>query len=388
LASGQVGEDLRRKGDIVNWVGFVSSCVILIGPATAVADDDLPPMRWIQVAKDNRTFVEENTGRRFTPWGFNYDHDEKGTLLEDYWDADWPRVEDDFREMKDLGANVVRIHLQFAKFMDAVDRPNEKALAQLAKLLKLAEKTRLYLDLTGLGCYHKQDVPAWYDELSETDRWSAQASFWKAVAKRCAGSPAIFCYDLMNEPVVPGGKRKLRDWLGPPFAGSHFVQFITLDQNKRPRPDIARQWIKQMVAAVREHDRKHLITVGLVDWSLDRPGLTSGFVPEKIAGELDFLCVHIYPKTGKVDEALETLKGFAIGKPVVIEETFPLQCSMKEFARFMDESDKVAAGWIGFYWGKTQAELRRSNTIGDAITLQWLEFFAKKSRKGDEPKDR
>jgi len=34
--------------------------------------------------------------------------------------------------------------------------------------------------------------------------------------------------------------------------------------------------------------------VGLVDWSLDRPGLTSGFVPEKIAADLDFLCVHLY----------------------------------------------------------------------------------------------
>ena len=26
----------------------------------------------------------------------------------------------------------------------------------------------LYLDLTGLGCYHKKDVPAWYDKLAET----------------------------------------------------------------------------------------------------------------------------------------------------------------------------------------------------------------------------
>jgi aryl-phospho-beta-D-glucosidase BglC (GH1 family) len=183
--------------------------LVASAPGAGVAADDAiaqpAPLPWIQVAKDGRTFVEADSGRRFTPWGFNYDHDEKGALLEDYWDADWARVQEDFTEMKDLGANVVRIHLQFAKFMDAVDRPNEKALAQLNKLLKLAEKTRLYLDLTGLGCYHKQDVPAWYDELSEADRWSAQASFWNAVAKRCAGSPAVFCYDLMNEPVVPGG---------------------------------------------------------------------------------------------------------------------------------------------------------------------------------------
>src|SRR5262245_29461960 len=147
--------------------------------------DDSAKMPFIRVADDHRTFVLENSGKRFTPWGFNYDHDEKGDLIEDYWEKDWDRVAEDFREMKELGANVVRVHLQFGKFMDAADRPNEKALKQLDKLVKLAEKTRLYLDLTGLGCYHKRDVPAWYDELPETDRWAAQANFWKAVAGRC-----------------------------------------------------------------------------------------------------------------------------------------------------------------------------------------------------------
>jgi hypothetical protein len=358
-------------------IGLASMAILA---ASAGADDEAMP--WVRIAPAGRLFILEGTNQPFTPWGFNYDHDEKGTLLEDYWETDWRRVAEDFKEMKDLGANVVRIHLQFAKFMDGPERSNKKALQQLDKLLKLAQETQLYLDLTGLGCYHKKDVPEWYDKLSEADRWTAQANFWKAIARRCAGSPAIFCYDLMNEPVVPGGKRKPGDWLGPPFAGSHFVQVISLDQDQRPRPEIAQKWIKQLVAAIRAHDRKHLITVGLVDWSLDRPGLTSGFVPEKIAGALDFLCVHIYPKAKKVDEALETLKGFAAaGKPVVIEETFPLQCSMPEFTRFIAESEKHAAGWIGFYWGKTPAELRRGNTIADALMFQWLELFERKAKQ-------
>ena len=206
--------------------------------------------------------------------------------------------------MKKLGANVVRIHLQVGKFMDAADKPNEKAMDRLTKLVSLAEKERLYLDLTGLGCYHKAEVPAWYDKLSEKDRWDVQARFWKAVAGRCKDSPAIFCYDLMNEPVVPGGKRNDGDWLGPAFGGKHFTQVITLDQADHPRPDIARQWVKHLVGAIRKHDKRHLITVGLVDWSLDRPGLTSGFVPDKIAADLDFISVHLYPEKGKVDEAL------------------------------------------------------------------------------------
>jgi hypothetical protein len=50
-----------------------------------------------------------------------------------------------------------------------------------------------------------------------------QARFWQAVAGRCAESPAVFCYDLMNEPVVPGGQRTGGDWLGPAFGDKHFV---------------------------------------------------------------------------------------------------------------------------------------------------------------------
>lgn len=347
--------------------------------ATRAAEEPAAPLDWVRVDPDHRSFQLGSSGRRFLPRGFNYDHDETGRLLEDYWEAEWPKVESDFREMKQLGANLVRIHLQFGKFMRAPDQTDRAALGQLERLIRLAERTRLYLDLTGLGCYHKKDVPEWYDRLTERERWQAQARFWEAIAERCASSPAVFCYDLMNEPVVPGGKRKDGDWLGPPFAGKHFVQFLTLDQGGRPRPEIARLWVKSLVAAIRKHDRRHLVTVGLVDWSLDRPGLTSGTTPEAVAGDLDFLCVHIYPKGSEVDKAIDTLKGFAVGKPLLIEETFPLSCGLKDFEQFLTRAGDVSAGWVGFYWGKTPEELHRSKDIGDALMLGWLELFERTS---------
>ena len=194
---------------------------------------------WIRVSDDGKRFILAGSGKAFVPWGFNYDHEGDGKLLEDYWDEDWPAVESAFQEMKELGANVVRIHLQFGRFMKSPKEPRQHSLDQLAQLLKLAEQTGLYIDLTGLGCYHKDDVPEWYDELSEEDRWLAQAVFWEIVAKTCADSPAIFCYDLINEPVVPGGNKPRNDWLGPAFGGKHFVQFIALDRKNRNRPDVA-----------------------------------------------------------------------------------------------------------------------------------------------------
>lgn len=355
--------------------------LILVSLTQPAVSAELP---WIVVAPNKTSFAEES-GKSFVPWGFNYDHDHDGRLLEDYWLKEWTSVEAHFTQMKALGANVIRIHLQVAKFMEAIDKPNQTSLDQLTKLVKLAEHEQLYLDLTGLGCYHKQDVPAWYEQLSEQDRWAAQANFWRAIVRRCAASPAIFCYDLMNEPVVPGGKRNDGDWLGGPFGDKYFVQFITLDQRQRPRPEIARLWIKQLVAAIREQDKRHLITVGLVDWSLDRPGLTSGFVPAEVTGDLDFIAVHLYPKRDQIDESLKTLAGFAIGKPVIIEETFPLGCSPQELESFIDASKVHATGWIGFYWGKTPDELRSGTTIAEAITLDWLNLFQRMAKRMKTP---
>src|SRR2546421_12756510 len=91
------------------------------------------PLERVRVADDHRSFVREPSGQPFVPWGFNYDHDEskQARLLEDYWDQEWDKVVADFHEMKQLGANVVRIHLQFGKFMETADKPNHRALDQL-----------------------------------------------------------------------------------------------------------------------------------------------------------------------------------------------------------------------------------------------------------------
>ena len=95
---------------------------------------------------------------------------------------------------------------------------------------------------------------------------------------------------------------------------------------------------------------------------------------------MDFLCVHLYPESSRPGEAIETLKGFSVGKPVLIEEMFPLSCSAAELDRFIDQSRGLAAGWVGFYWGKTPEEYRRGHSIADAITLSWLELFQRRAK--------
>src|SRR5262249_19562829 len=153
--------------------------------------------------------------RPFTPWGFNYGRDQRFRLIEDYWGPEWSTIERQFKEMKQLGANVVRIHLQLARFMDAVDKVNRPNLTRLVALVRLAETNGLHLDLTGLGSYRETDVPPWYGALSEQDRWRAQAFFWEAVATACADRPGVFAYNLMNEPIVSAERRAPGAWTRP-----------------------------------------------------------------------------------------------------------------------------------------------------------------------------
>jgi hypothetical protein len=334
-------------------------------------------MEQIGLSRDGRSFICTTSSRPFHPWGNNYGCTDR--LIEEIWASDWPAIARDFSEMKNMGANVVRVHLQLGKFMLGPDQLNPQALRQLTRLLQLAEQTRLYLDLTGLACYRKADVPAWYDKLSDSQRWQVQARFWEGIAAECSRSPAIFCYDLINEPTVAGDKRTPGDWYFGALGGYNFCQFINLDPAGQPREQIARHWIETMTRAIHKRDHRHLITVGLLPTTRDG-GCLSGFQIQAVAPALDFISVHIYPEKGKVDEAMAILRQFAVGKPVVIEETFPLSCSGLELKEFLFNSRHYASGWMGHYSGESISQLealRRSGkiTVGQSLWLEWLKIF-------------
>lgn len=366
------GRDLKRcKCEII---GIVLSLVVF----GALANGG--EMSLIRPNDDGTGFVRADSGQQFVAWGFNYDHDRDHRLIEDYWRGEWPTVVADFGEIKALGANVVRIHLQVRRFMNGPAEPNEAALSQLARLVKLAEETGLYLDVTGLACYRKKNVPQWYDALDESGRWEVQGRFWEAMAQTCADSSAILSYDLMNEPVLPGAGKKETEWLVGEFGGMNFVQRITLDLAGRTREQVARAWVDKLVTAIRKHDQRHMITVGVIPWALTFPRAKPLFYSKEVGQNLDFVSVHFYPKRDEIDKALAALAVYDVGKPLVIEETFPLNCGIDQFKVFVDKSRDIADGYIGFYWGQTIAECRQQKgDIGAAIIAEWLEYFRDKT---------
>ncbi len=354
-------------------VFLIPSLVMAAEPAQS------PSLRRIVVSADKTHFVTEGGDKPFVIWGFNYDHDDAGRLLEDYWHDEWETVAADFREMKQLGANVVRVHLQVGRFMAAADQADERNLSQLRKLVRLAEETGLYLDLTGLACYHKQDVPAWYDALDEAGRWEVQARFWKEIAAACRESDAIFCYDLMNEPVVSGGKNNTEWLVGPPLDGKYFVQRITTDAAGRSDKEIAKAWVEKLTGAIRTVDDRHLITVGVIPWAQVFKGAKPLFHSPEVGASLDFVSIHFYPKKVPIDESLAVLKVYEVGKPLVIEEVFPLEAGLEETEEFIERSREHVDGWVSFYWGKTPEEYEKKGGLPAKIIGEWLQRFSKKA---------
>jgi hypothetical protein len=132
-----------------------------------------------------------------------------------------------------------------------------------------------------------------------------------------------------------------------------------------------------------------MITVGVIPWAHTFPKAKPLFYSKEVGENLDFVSVHFYPKKGEVQKALTALKVYDVGKPLVIEEVFPLRCSIEELNVFVDESRDIVDGYIGFYWGKTIEEYSTPNVdIVGKIVRDWLEYFRTKGPEILDPQKR
>jgi hypothetical protein len=337
----------------------ILTCILLIGTACAAG------METVEIAPTQDGFILHPSGDRYIPWGHNYASVDILERLEN----DPARVEREFAEMKAAGTTVARIHPEMSRILVAPDKADPHALDQLRTLLRIAEKSDIHLMITGLACYKIDERMAWYDSMDEQERWKTQAFYWETMARVCTESPAVFAYDLINEPVAVG--KPVDGWYMGRMGDVEFCQRLSLEPGGRTGDDIFRAWTKRMVAAIRKYDRKHLITLGMFPF----PGAY-----KTAAEQLDFVSPHLYPKTGKVDVEIELLKQFDWGKPIVIGETFPLSCGVDDERDFLIRSRDIAHGWIGHWPDESPAELtalKKSGkaTIQNTIWLSWVDLF-------------
>ena len=72
------------------------------------------------------------------------------------------------------------------------------------------------------------------------------------------------------------------------------------------------------------------------------------FYSPEVSGALDFVSIHVYPRKSEVDRALNAMAVHDIGKPLLIEEIFPLSCSLQEMDDFLRRSKARAEGYVSF----------------------------------------
>jgi hypothetical protein len=335
----------------------------------------------------NQTLVGADSGQRFVPRGQNYDADSLAL--------------NHLREVKEMGANVIRLQLQFRDFMTSCTTANQAMLDDLGRTVRIAEQNAMYLDLTGLASTAgDQADPACYGRATtDAQRWSAQAAFWTAIARQVAGSPAVLVLDLANEPIIPDTPVPSGcGWANCPGAhyGLYYNQVVTQDPAGRTADQIATAWTTQMTNAIHQFDTTHLITIGCLPYAT-----CAGFDPSAVAPLLGFLSVHVYPQdctapappAGTSDPCmsaerfqenasgdpltfeLSVLDAFSLpGKPVLIEETGVLTPSSLE-EDFLLRSRSHATGWIGQWLPRTISQLVASGTTHDVAYAVWGKQF-------------
>ena len=122
--------------------------------------------------------------------------------------------------------------------------------------------------------------------------------------------------------------------------------------------EIAEAWSRKLTAAIRQADPQTLVTVGVIPWVQIWPGAKPVFYSPEAVKHFDFVSIHVYPEKDKVEQALAALDVYDLGKPLVVEETFPLACTLDEMNRFVDGGKDRVDGWMSHYFGFTLEEHR------------------------------
>ena len=165
-------------------------------------------------------------------------------------------TEDDFRNMAELGMNVIRLPFGYWDFMSDLDgtwlaeNPDENpGFVTFDRVLELCEKYGIYVVLDMHGCpggqtkdhtcgsYRKCllfDTPEYQDVMEK---------LWLGIAERYKESPIVAGYDIMNEPT----EYKMDD----------------------PRDDPRNVLYDRMIKAIRKVDPDHMLIVEAI-WDIQR----------------------------------------------------------------------------------------------------------------------
>ena len=274
-------------------------------------------------------------------------------------------------------------------------------------LVAIARRSGIRLVLTGPD--HWEGQPSYWgrDRFAGEQALEALDHFWDVVGRRYRGEPAVFAWDLLNEPHLPwfieqwrrrwnayleqtyGTWQALKSAWGAEITESDQWGKIGAPENtartgsprlrdwQQFREYLADQWVRRQVEAIRKVDPSHLVTVGYIQWSypLIRPGEPeryAAFNPHRQARWLDFVTIHFYPTLGgpfesdlsrrkNIDYLQAVLAYCHTGKAVLLGEFGWYGGGAPQDHPFLSEQQQ--ADWIA-------AEIEASRSLADG----WLSW--------------
>lgn len=259
---------------------------------------------FIKVADDHWHFETAVSHRPFIPFGANYF--DPGTYHTEPYPAydiigayDSSDVDRQLHEIRNLGANIVRIFISPVSFEPDLYTLNESSFQTLDKLIKIAKQHNLRIIFDLLTDW--EGNPSWESWEYYADETTLQGYeyYLEALGSRYTDEPTIFSWSLKNEPYIRGPGSGIMGelwipyvqfkygsesnlaaaWSDYPRAGETWESIqqpagSELDNLENPgdqrlydyqlfREDVAYNWVRRLSSALRSSDPNHMFTIGL-----------------------------------------------------------------------------------------------------------------------------
>ena len=267
------------------------------------------------------------------------------------------------------GFNSVRLPMHYKLFLDpsspaGTDRWNEDGFRRVDRLLEWAAANRMWviLDLHAAPGGQGSDLAISDRDPTKPSLWDSAenqrrtVALWSEIARRYAGNRWVGGYDILNEPNW--------DFDGP--AGGHGCE----DKNNRP---IAALY-KRITAAIREHDRNHLIVIEGNCWGNNYRGITPDWDDKLV------LSFHKYWNRNDQSSVAEIVKlRQATGRPIWLGES-----GENSNGWFRDAIRLAEANEIGWAWWPLK-KLGFNNPLEVVPNAGWQRVVDWLSGKGPRP---